>query len=106
MLENCGLTAAEKPLNLIDLVPERVVVKQADMWKKKDTSKIKDFQHVEQTSDWTYSTPYKGTVRYLSTAGKYVKDHTNLELAASTQPTSSLRVEPTSDTIPFQMLGP
>ena len=43
VLENSGLSEKEKCLNLIDIIPEQVVVKQADTWKNKDTSKIKDF---------------------------------------------------------------
>ena len=39
---------------------------QAQFWKKKDTSKIKDFKKLEVISDWTFSTPYKGTAALLS----------------------------------------
>lgn len=38
-----------------------IQVAQAETWKKKDTSKIKDFVTVEAMSDWTFSTPYKGS---------------------------------------------
>ena len=74
LLENSGLTEDEKKLNLIDLVPENVQVKMASHWKSKDTSKIKDFTQVESTSDWTFSTPYKGTVRYLSQGAASVRE--------------------------------
>ena len=68
VLENSGLSQDEKSLNLIDVIPKNVLVQQANLWKKKDTSKIKDYKEVTQTSDWTYSTPYKGTVRVLTKA--------------------------------------
>ena len=49
-------------LNTIDMIPERIEVKEAALWKKKDLSGIKDFKQLEIISDWTFSTPYKGTV--------------------------------------------
>jgi hypothetical protein len=35
---------AERRLNLIDLIPEQIQVKDAHHWKKKDMSKVKDFK--------------------------------------------------------------
>lgn len=65
----------EKELNLINIIPAHVLVAQAGFWKKKDTSKIKDYQEVNQTSDWTFSTPYKGTVKKLDEkTAKLIKD--------------------------------
>ena len=107
MLEHCGLSIKEKKLNLIDLIPDKVVVQQADHWKKKDTSKIKDYKAVEQTSDWTYSTPYKGSIRYLSLAAKQIKDMTNLDIEHSQEENKSeLEVKNVDSTIPFDMLSP
>jgi hypothetical protein len=56
----------ESHLNYIDMIPKNIEVKQADLWRKKDMSKVKDFKAIEIISDWTYSTPYKGSVKYLS----------------------------------------
>ena len=67
-------------MNLIDVIPAKVEVAQAGFWKGKDTSKIKDYKQVTFTSDWSFCTSYKGTVRYLSTASKTIKDETNLQL--------------------------
>jgi len=53
-------------LNLVDVIPNQLVVKEAEIWMKKDMSKIKDFKQIEIISDWTYSTPYKGNVFKLS----------------------------------------
>lgn len=83
VLENSGLSSDEKDFNLIDVIPKIVQVQQAGFWKKKDTSKIKDYKEVTSTSDWTYSTPYKGTVRYLNKAAKKVRDETSLEIENS-----------------------
>lgn len=104
-----GLKENEKTLNCIDIVPASVKVEQSKHWEGKDTSKIKDFQQVTQTSDWTYSTPYKGTTRYLSGAAKSIKEATNLDLAAeeTKENTDHLRVQQVAEaTIPFDKLGP
>ena len=107
MLEHSGLTSNEKSLNEIDILPENVVVQQAGHWKNKDTSKIKDFKAVEQTSDWTYSTSYKGTVRYLNTAAAHVKDQTSLELEANKDSTAQLELKDMPESsINFGMLSP
>lgn len=48
------------------MIPDKVEVRQAEHWKKKDTTKIKDFTKIEVVSDWTFSTPYKGTYSFAS----------------------------------------
>ena len=57
---------SDKELNLIDVIPANVKVENSKHWEGRDTSKIKDFVQVTPTSDWTFSTPYKGTTRYLA----------------------------------------
>jgi type 2A phosphatase activator TIP41 len=93
---------------LIDVIPKDVQVQQAGFWKNKDTSKIKDYKEVTQTSDWTFSTPYKGTVRYLSKAAKKVRDETSLELDvdAKAECDHISVVQMPEAAIPFEMLGP
>lgn len=108
VLENSGLSKDEKSLNFIDLIPKKVQVQQAGIWRKKDTSKIKDYKEVTETSDWTYSTPYKGTVRLLSKGAKKIRDETGLELdfdgEAQTDHVSVVQMP--EAVIPFDMLGP
>lgn len=55
----------ENCLNLIDVIPEQLKIKEAEYWKNRDFSKVKDFNNVEVISDWTFSTPYKGNLLYL-----------------------------------------
>jgi type 2A phosphatase activator TIP41 len=80
----------------------------AGFWKKKDTSKIKDYNKVVYTSDWSYSTPYKGTTRYLSKSAQFIKDETGLVLDFEKDAsTDHLSVVPTPEAkIPFEMLSP
>ena len=64
---------------------------------------------MEATSDWTYSTPYKGTVRYLNTAASKIRDETSLEIDCNKDevPQENLKATyPTEASIPFEMLSP
>ena len=72
------------------MIPSKVEVKEAEIWKKKDTSKIKDFQQIEVISDWTYSSPYKGSIRWISDRRELVKRSTALELPKETVSQNSL----------------
>lgn len=98
-----------KALNLIEMKPSKIEVMQAELWKQKDTSKIEDFKQIEVFSDWTYSTPYKGSVKWLSKERQNIRNMTALELPASeptANPSGTFRVEVTEDEIPFHLLGP
>lgn len=103
------LSASEKALNLIDLQPASVQVAQAGIWKAKDTSKIKDFSEVEQTSDWTYSSPWKGTTRYLSPIVGKIRDQTGLDIEHDAEKKEfehlKLKLE-LEGAINFEMLSP
>ena len=107
VLSNSSLDDEEKSLNLININPKVVQVMQAGTWKKKDTSKIKDYQEVNVTSDWTYSSPWKGTIRYLSQAAQSVKDLTNLDIDHNAESAKKFEcVKPKESSIPFDMLTP
>lgn len=97
----------ERKLNLVDIVPRLIEVKEANLWKKKDMSKVKDFKQIEIISDWTYSTPYKGNVFKLSRHAKRVKLETSLVIPAEAVPSSNLHVElaPEGTEIPLSRLG-
>jgi hypothetical protein len=94
-------------LNRIDMKPERVEVKMAEKWKTKDTSGIEDFKEIEVISDWTYSTPYKGTILYLDKNIERIKDDFGLEIEMDEAPEhSDIRVERCDDEIPVDRLTP
>ncbi len=95
-------------LNLIDMIPCKLEVAQTEIWAKKDTSKIKDFTTVEVISDWTFSTPYKGTVHFLTNQVKHIKELTSLDLHKISEEADKdqvLKVELTEQQIPFDRLG-
>lgn len=108
ILEQSGLSESERSLNLVDIIPASIRVEQAKHWVNKDTSKIKDFRQMIETSDWTFSTPYKGTVRYLSKASKQIKDETNLSLEANSKASEDhlTIVQLPEASIPFEKLSP
>lgn len=62
------------------MIPDKVEVRQAEHWKKKDTTKIKDFTKIEVVSDWTFSTPYKGTYSFASAKREQIKNSFGLSL--------------------------
>jgi len=97
--ENKKYNEKKEVYNPINVIPELILAKQSEMWKKKDFSKIKDFQHLEVTSDWTYTTPYKGSLAYLSKTS--IPNFTN-----TIAPEKSLIItEPTNDQLPLHKLG-
>jgi hypothetical protein len=51
-----------KLLNSINIIPEHIEVKESQIWKKKDLSKVKDLTTIEKTADWSFTSPYKGTI--------------------------------------------
>ena len=102
MLQRMSLGSEEQGLNLIDLIPSSVQVEMAKHWKDKDTSGIKDFKQVTETSDWTYSTGYKGTVKPLSQSAQNIFDSTGLQLIVAKEPkVGGLSVAPTEEQIPY-----
>jgi hypothetical protein len=51
-----------KPLNKINLMPRTVKAHESEDWLSRDKSQIKDLIAIAKTTDWSFSTPYKGTV--------------------------------------------
>jgi hypothetical protein len=56
-------------------------------------------------SDWTYSTAYKGSLRFLSNHADKIRLSTGLEMPAPTKG-SEITVEVTELEIPYDKLGP
>ena len=69
---------------------------------------IKDFKKLEVISDWTFSTPYKGSVGFLSKHADRIKQFTSLEiprnLAEEAKP-HKITIQMTEENIPFERLG-
>ena len=90
---------------MIDILPQKIEVKDSSIWKKKDMSKVKDFKQIEIISDWTYSVPYKGGVHKLSTYSEEVHKVTGLTLPKP-ESASKLSIKRDSETgIPYERLG-
>ena len=60
-------------------------------------------------SDWTFSTPYKASLGFLTNKAQKIKNLTALQIpveAATADPTAhSIKVEVTDEEIPFHRLG-
>ena len=94
-------------LNRVDLKPANVQVSMASKWKDKDTSKIEDFKELEIISDWTYSTPYKGTIHYLDKNIANIKEDFDLDIEVTEEPDQSeISIERTEEQIPIERLTP
>jgi len=64
---------------------------------------------VEEISDWTYSTPYKGSIHFLCKHVQNIKNSTALNLqqeALVVDPTAAIKVEICDEEIPYHRLGP
>ena len=59
-------------------MPRDVKVREAAVWQNKDTSKISEFSQVDVISDWTFSSPYKASVGFLSNKLQKIKNLTAL----------------------------
>jgi hypothetical protein len=55
-----------KPLNRINMMPYTVHCHEYGDWFQRDFTKIKDIIPIAKTTDWSFSTPYKGGVLQLS----------------------------------------
>jgi hypothetical protein len=69
------MNLSERLLNSVNLKPQQIEVKGSNLWKEKDMSKIKDLKTIEKTFDWTFSTPYKGSVSSLSSVYDQINSH-------------------------------
>ena len=68
----------EQLINTIDAIPRNVKVREASVWQNKDTSKITDFSEVQVISDWTFSSPYKASLGFLTNKAQKIKNLTAL----------------------------
>ena len=90
------------------MIPRNVKVREASVWQNKDTSKITDFSEVEVISDWTFSTPYKASLGFLTNKAQKIQNLTALQIpveAVAPGATHSIKVEVTDEEIPFHRLG-
>jgi len=54
-------------IDSITVIPTELKIKQAEFWKHKKVSEDADIKVLEKISDWTYSTPYKGSIKKIKT---------------------------------------
>ena len=52
---------------------------ESEDWLNRDKSKIKDLTAIAKTTDWSFSTPYKGSVLQLSSSLENVLKETKFD---------------------------
>ena len=95
-------------------MPTPIEVKGSHLWKEKDMTKIQDLKTLEKTFNWSFSTPYKGTVNKFSQVSHSI--HTDeVQLDTILKPEELKTKDPNLHTIvldhlsdvpiPLEMLG-
>ena len=99
------------PLESINVLPAEIKVKHAEFWKNKKIDNNTEIKILEKISDWTYSSPYKGTV-VIQQEKKDINedisinfDNIGIGKGKDTGPRVPF-VEVTSEDIPVHNLGP
>ena len=65
---------------MIDICPEEIQVRESKVWKDKDVSQIELLKTIHKSSDWAFSTPYKGRIERLSLSGPRInKEEVQIE---------------------------
>ncbi len=85
-------------LNTVYFIPSEQKVQFADKWKSPLVDRD-DIEHREVEQDWTWSTPYMGTVKNLS--------ESNIWEGTNKKPESKpkFKIVPTKEELPMQRLG-
>jgi len=78
-VDRSNVAASKDLLNTIDLIPEHIAVSGVNQWKKKDVSHIKDLTEIKVSSDWSFSSPYKGTIQKLSEAKPQLQEEVDFD---------------------------
>jgi len=88
----------------ISVIPTELKIKQAEFWKHKKISEDADIKVLEKISDWTYSTPYKGSIKEIKTKKAEGEDLTSEMENLSISSKSKINLEKTDEEIPLHNL--
>mgnify|MGYP002620088443 CR=1 FL=1 len=91
---------------VINVLPEELKIKQAEHWKNKKVAEDADIRVLEKISDWTFSTPYKGTVREFTQKPKESLDDITVGVEQLKISDSKIYIEKTKEDIPLGNLTP
>ncbi len=99
--ENFDKTFDTETINV--LTPE-LKIKQAEFWKNKKVAEGTEIKTLEKISDWTYSTPYKGTAKQFKASETANQDITTGIENLSLNPKQEISIEKTEEEIPLNNL--
>lgn len=94
---------------VINVLPEELKIKQAEHWVNKKVAEDADIKTLEKISDWSYTTPYKGTVVNLqpkTNTDEKSKDLTEDLEKLNLSDKKKSYVQKTNDSIPLDNLTP
>lgn len=87
----------------VNVTPTELKIKQAEHWKNKKVAEGTEIKTLEKISDWTYSTPYKGSSKVLNPPPKKTEDVTEA-MEKLTISESHISLEKTDEDIPLHNL--
>ena len=107
-LPNYGQTKTTEVLDCIQAEPTEVKVKEAKYWQNKAAPLDGGLKVLEKLSDWTYSTPYKGTI-LLKQKHRDLED-ISIDLGvittnATMKDVAKVYLQETDEEIPIKRLG-
>lgn len=95
-------------MDSINVAPAELKIKQSEFWKHKKVDDKTDVKVLEKISDWTYSSPYRGTI-----AVEKKKDLNDIAISLDkltlTEKENEVKIpylESTKEEIPLANLGP
>lgn len=94
-------------LEIINVLPGELKIKQAEHWKNKKIAEDADIKELAKISDWTYSSPYKGTVGELKPKSKNLESieiQAEMENLSLEDKKSNIYIQGTEDSIPLKNL--
>jgi len=92
-------------------MPPAIEVDGSQIWKEKDMSKVKDLKTLEKTFDWSFSTPYMGTLfshfkeAFKRINGQEVQLDKIIALDATDVPHTAVLEHTSTEEIPLGKLG-
>jgi type 2A phosphatase activator TIP41 len=110
-VKNCFQETYDKTskVDAINVIPAELKIKQSEFWKHKKVDDKTDVKVLEKISDWTYSTPYKGSVgpaEKKKDIGEITISLDNLSLNTADKSIQVPYLESTKDDINLANLGP
>lgn len=91
-------------IDTINVIPTELKIKQAEFWKNKKISENAEIKVLEKISDWTYSSPYKGSIKSLKSKEAKEDLKSEMENLSVDSKEKNIYLEKTDEEIPLHNL--